>query len=198
MASFLSLVAGVVIGLLAGWLLRGRMADKQPIAVAEPEPVVEPELEPVAATAADAEPVAVAEPEPIAVAEPEPIAEPEPVAVPEPVAAAEPEATPEPVAVSTPDPIAEPVTVQDEADELAAVPAPGAVAVAEPDDLTKIPGIGPKSAMALAAAGITTYRQVADADTTALRAAITAAGLRSAPGLASWPERAKQLLDTTA
>ena len=84
------------------------------------------------------------------------------------------------------------------ADEVAAVPAPVAVgAVTEPDDLTKIAGIGPKMAMALAAGGITTFRQLAETDVPTLRNAVTSAGLRSAPSLPTWPERAKQLVDTS-
>jgi predicted flap endonuclease-1-like 5' DNA nuclease len=73
--------------------------------------------------------------------------------------------------------------------------AAGAVAVTEPDDLTKIAGIGPKMAMALAAAGITTFRQLADSDIATIRAAITGAGMRFAPSAATWPERAKLLAD---
>jgi predicted flap endonuclease-1-like 5' DNA nuclease len=91
-----------------------------------------------------------------------------------------------------------PVPGAAESDAVQATPAPVAVAVAEPDDLTKIPGIGPKMAMALAVAGITTYRQLADTDVTALRAAVTNAGMRVAPTLPTWPERAKTLTDTTA
>jgi predicted flap endonuclease-1-like 5' DNA nuclease len=72
------------------------------------------------------------------------------------------------------------------------------VAVAEPDDLTKIPGIGPKMAMALAVAGITTYRQLADTDVAVLRTAITSAGMRVAPTLPTWPERAKALAENAA
>jgi predicted flap endonuclease-1-like 5' DNA nuclease len=82
-----------------------------------------------------------------------------------------------------------------ESDAVAAVPAPVAVAVSEPDDLTRIPGIGPKMAMALAASGITTYRKLADSDVPTLRAAVTSAGMRVAPTLPTWPERAKALAD---
>ncbi|MBL7261755.1 hypothetical protein JKJ07_46515 [Actinoplanes sp. LDG1-01] len=95
-------------------------------------------------------------------------------------------------AVSTPD-VAAAVPGAAEPEEIAAVPAPVAVAVVEPDDLTKIPGIGPKMAMALAAAGITTFEKLADTDVPALRAAVTASGLRLAPTLPTWPERAKLL-----
>ena len=198
MASFLSLVAGVAIGLAAGWLLRGSRAGAQPATetVAEPATVEPAAAEPAAVEPAAAEPAAadrVAAPEPDPVAQVEPAAQPEPVTNPEPIAGPEPERAPEPVAVAAPahpEPAAAvPAAVP------AAVLAPVAVpmAVAEPDDLTRIAGIGPKMAMALAAGGITSYRQLAESDVTALRAVITAAGMRSAPSLATWPERAKHL-----
>jgi predicted flap endonuclease-1-like 5' DNA nuclease len=116
------------------------------------------------------------------------IPEPTPLSVPEPVA----------VAAGSDEGLAVPVPGAAESDEVAAVPAPIAVATGEPDDLTKIPGIGPKMAMALAASGITTYRQLADTDVAVLRAAITGAGMRVAPTLPSWPERAKALADSAA
>jgi predicted flap endonuclease-1-like 5' DNA nuclease len=114
------------------------------------------------------------------------------------------------------EPAAEPVTAGTTAGEVAgttpAVPVPGvagteavvptaapiAVAVQEPDDLTKIAGIGPKMAMALAAGGITTYRKLADSDLPSLRAAVTGAGMRLAPSLPTWPQQAKLLVDTTS
>jgi predicted flap endonuclease-1-like 5' DNA nuclease len=98
----------------------------------------------------------------------------------------------------SPEPAAVPIPGAAESDEVEAAPAPVAVAATEPDDLTKIAGIGPKMALALAAAGITTYRQLADSDLTAIRAAITGAGMRLAPTVATWPERAKQLADNAA
>ncbi len=64
-----------------------------------------------------------------------------------------------------------------------------------PDDLTKIPGIGPKMAQALAASSITTYSQLANSDIPTLRAAVTGAGLRLAPSLPTWPDKAKELID---
>jgi predicted flap endonuclease-1-like 5' DNA nuclease len=186
----------------------GDLADDSPsVGAKELEPVAEAKPEPVPVQRA-AEPVAVvepiAEPEPVPVAAAAPVAEPFIEAKPSPVTA-EPVAA-EPVAaepVVTEPVIAEPVVAEPVAavpgaaeDSVLAEPAPIAVAVQEPDDLTKIAGIGPKTAMALAAGGITTFRQVADADAATLRAAITAAGLRSAPGLATWPEKAKQLVGT--
>ena len=106
----------------------------------------------------------------------------------------------EPTPISTP--IAEPTPVPTAVAEPTAVAGPAAVvipaqanpaAVREPDDLTRIPGIGPKMAMALAAGGITTFEQLAATDIPALRATVTAAGMRLAPTLPTWPERAKLL-----
>ncbi|RQX24606.1 hypothetical protein DLJ57_24440, partial [Micromonospora chalcea] len=61
------------------------------------------------------------------------------------------------------------------------------------DDFRRIQGIGPKLAAALQDAGIRTYRQLAELDEAALRQTVKAAGLRSAPGLATWPQQAKVL-----
>jgi predicted flap endonuclease-1-like 5' DNA nuclease len=186
-------------------------------AVAFAEPVTVPATpEPVAAAAAKPEPAAIpaarkrtkapAKREP-AVARTEPATTTlEPVAAtPEPVAAA---ATPEPVvlsaaAIEVPDTatitdpaVAEPV---DQApSRLDTVPAQRQAtpdAVAKSDNLTRIPGIGPKMALALKAAGITSFAALAASDEAAIRAAISAAGLRFSPSLATWPEQAKLLAD---
>ncbi|MEV1144967.1 hypothetical protein [Micromonospora sp. NPDC049799] len=97
-----------------------------------------------------------------------------------------------------------PVATDDEPSAPAApVPAPR-VDVATPpvrptadaggaDDFRRIQGVGPKIAAALQAAGIRTYRQLADLDEVALREVVRSAGLRSAPGLATWPQQAKVL-----
>jgi predicted flap endonuclease-1-like 5' DNA nuclease len=69
--------------------------------------------------------------------------------------------------------------------------------VAEPDDLTRIAGIGPKMAMALAASGITTFEQLAAATLPDIRSAVTAAGMRLAPTAPTWPEQAKALARIT-
>ncbi|MBQ1074376.1 hypothetical protein KBX06_14560 [Micromonospora sp. C31] len=73
------------------------------------------------------------------------------------------------------------------------VPAPAATDSDAPDDFRRIQGVGPKMAAALQAAGIRTYRQLAELDETALRETIRAAGLRAAPSLATWPQQAKVL-----
>ncbi|MGK5681703.1 helix-hairpin-helix domain-containing protein [Actinoplanes sp. URMC 104] len=187
-----------------------RRFEPEPIAVAaEPTVVSPPAAEPTPVTAAKpapkpratrtraAKPAVVAEP---VVAEPV-VAELVVAAVPGVAEADEVTAEPAPVAVApaghagVPDTTAAVPGVAG-ADEVAAVPAPVAVAVVEPDDLTKIPGIGPKMAMALAASGITTFGKLADTDVPTLRAAVTAAGLRLAPTLPRWPEHARQLAGT--
>lgn len=66
------------------------------------------------------------------------------------------------------------------------------------DDFRRIQGIGPKIANALHAAGIRTYRQLAELDEAALRDTVRNAGLRAAPGLASWPQQARVLTDARA
>jgi predicted flap endonuclease-1-like 5' DNA nuclease len=58
------------------------------------------------------------------------------------------------------------------------------------DDLTRIEGIGPKLADALADAGIDSYDKLANATADQLRAALKAAGLRFAPSLPTWPQQA--------
>ncbi|MER6754391.1 DUF4332 domain-containing protein [Micromonospora echinofusca] len=82
------------------------------------------------------------------------------------------------------------------------VPAPRSEVTAPPadsdaadaaDDFRRIQGVGPKMAAALQAAGIRTYRQLAERDEAALRETIRAAGLRAAPSLATWPQQAKVL-----
>lgn len=62
--------------------------------------------------------------------------------------------------------------------------------VAEPDDLKKIEGIGPKMARALNDAGIFTFAQLADANEEQLTQAVEDAGMRFAPSLPTWAEQA--------
>ncbi|MGN9811605.1 helix-hairpin-helix domain-containing protein [Micromonospora sp. BQ11] len=135
-------------------------------------------------------------------------------ALPTPVAA---DATDEPA--TTPDTLPTPAAADDEPSVPAAsvpaasvpaasvpaasVPAPRAEVATPPvrptagadgaDDFRRIQGVGPKIAAALQAAGIRTYRQLAELDEAALREMVRSAGLRSAPGLASWPQQAKVL-----
>ncbi|WSA35833.1 hypothetical protein OIE14_26345 [Micromonospora peucetia] len=179
-----------------------------PTAVAEPVPAVlasttpasetltEPETEPVSATPAEPEvaPVPVAassvDPEPAdAPVEPEPVpATPATAATPaEPVTAADAPVEPEPTPANTP---VEPVVVPVPRGEVA--PATTGSEAAD-DDFRRIQGVGPKMAAALQAAGIRTYRQLAELDEAALRETIRAAGLRAAPSLTTWPQQAKVL-----
>ncbi|SBT42164.1 helix-hairpin-helix domain-containing protein [Micromonospora narathiwatensis] len=164
----------------------------------EATPVAETTVPPAADAAepADAEPAADAAEAEDAAAEP---------------AEAEQPATVEPEPASTvTEPVAaevEPATAPAEPVAPATIPVPrtpvenGAVATAEPatpdngpaDDFRKIQGIGPKMAAGLQDAGIRTYRQLAELDEAALREVIKAAGLRAAPGLATWPQQAKVL-----
>jgi len=58
-----------------------------------------------------------------------------------------------------------------------------------PDDLRRIEGIGPKTASALQAAGVTTFAQLAATDVEQLKAILKAAGVRANPG--AWPEQAE-------
>jgi predicted flap endonuclease-1-like 5' DNA nuclease len=62
-------------------------------------------------------------------------------------------------------------------------------AEAEPDDLTRVEGIGPKMSSLLAEAGIVTFEQLARSDPAALRQILREHGLSFAdPG--TWPEQA--------
>jgi predicted flap endonuclease-1-like 5' DNA nuclease len=61
----------------------------------------------------------------------------------------------------------------------------------EPDDLTRIEGIGPKIAGLLQTAGITTFNHLAAADVGRLRAILDVAGLARLADPTSWPEQAQ-------
>ena len=75
------------------------------------------------------------------------------------------------------------------------VPDEGAPAPAAADAIERIEGVGPKTGAALRAAGLGTYAAIAEATQEALRDALSAAGLRSAPSLASWSSQARLLAD---
>jgi len=66
-----------------------------------------------------------------------------------------------------------------------------APASTEPDDLTKIEGIGPKMSAALIAEGLETFEKIAAASEEDLRNAISNQGMRFAPSIPTWPEQAK-------
>lgn len=60
----------------------------------------------------------------------------------------------------------------------------------EPDDLTRIFGIGPKSAAALQAAGIDTFAKLAAADTATIENALTASDVRLVGSVDTWSQQA--------
>jgi len=71
-----------------------------------------------------------------------------------------------------------------------AAPVAEAPAVAEPDELTKLEGIGPKISEALIAAGLDTFAKVAAASQEDFQAALEASGMSFAPSAESWAEQA--------
>ena len=91
-----------------------------------------------------------------------------------------PEAQPEAAA-----PVAAVAAVAAAAPEEAA-PAPAST----PDDLTQLSGIGPKASEALAAAGIATYAELAEANEPHLRHALHEADMVPPANVASWPMQA--------
>lgn len=103
-----------------------------------------------------------------------------------------------PEAAPAPEAEAEPLPARAAAEPVAGAEAAAAEAAPKPaagraDDLTRIEGIGPKTAQALSAAGITTYEQVASTSAEALQAAAHEHGSRvvTADG---WSEQARALL----
>ncbi len=77
--------------------------------------------------------------------------------------------------------------------EVETAPAVPATEAHTPDDLTLIEGIGDKTAQALAAAGITTFAQVADSTPEDLIAAAQAHGARASKA-DTWPAQAKRIM----
>jgi predicted flap endonuclease-1-like 5' DNA nuclease len=65
------------------------------------------------------------------------------------------------------------------------------VQASEPDDLTRIEGIGPKFAEMLQSAGITTFAQLADLTAERIIEIIRSAGGRKAASMETWAEQAK-------
>jgi len=159
--SLLIIVAAILLGLLVGWLLWGRLMLRQHrIVLADRDAQLErlhaqlAQLDRPAAPAVDPEDAVEAAP-----------AE-------EAAAAAEEAAAPA---------------------EEAAVPA--SEEGERDDELERVEGIGPRMAGALRKAGIRSYARLADADETALRAALESAGLKFAPSLATWSRQARLLAD---
>lgn len=73
--------------------------------------------------------------------------------------------------------------------EIEVSPRPRRAPKPAPDDLKRIEGIGPKTASALQAAGITTFAQLAASGRERLRAILKEAGVRANP--TTWPEQAE-------
>lgn len=92
---------------------------------------------------------------------------------------------------------AAPVVEKEEVAPLASTPAaPEAESSAEPDDLTKVEGIGPKIAEVLTEAGLDTFAKVADSTPEAIREIMDAAGSQYAShDPATWPQQAKLAAD---
>ncbi len=84
----------------------------------------------------------------------------------------------------------EAVTTEAEAAAEAEEPAEAAAPAAAPDDLTQLAGVGPKASEALAAAGITTYAALAEANEPQLRHALHSADMVPPANVASWPMQA--------
>jgi predicted flap endonuclease-1-like 5' DNA nuclease len=81
------------------------------------------------------------------------------------------------------------VEVPEEAPAEVAAPAEAAAA-AKADDLTQLSGVGPRASEALAAAGITTYAALAEANEPQLRHALHEADMVPPANVASWPMQA--------
>ncbi len=69
-------------------------------------------------------------------------------------------------------------------------PAAAAAPAGKPDDLTQLAGVGPKASAALAAAGLTTYAALADANEPEIRHALHAADMAPPSNVGTWPMQA--------
>jgi len=81
-----------------------------------------------------------------------------------------------------------PLVVETASPAITAQERDGIGTVGSPDDLTRLSGIGPKSAAALTAAGIDTFQKLASASDEQLRAAV--AGIRLVGDVTSWASQA--------
>jgi small subunit ribosomal protein S2 len=102
----------------------------------------------------------------------------------EPVAEEVPEETEDPVTEDAPEPVAEP-----KEEPVAEIPAEEAEA-SEPDNLTKVEGIGPAYAKLLVAAGVTTFTQLASKTQADIEKLIKDAGKRRPASVNTWAEQA--------
>lgn len=83
-----------------------------------------------------------------------------------------------------------PVITESASPAVTAVERDGEGTVGSADDLTKINGIGAKSAAALKAAGIDSFHKLANSSEDTLRAAITSAGVRLVGDVTTWAHQA--------
>lgn len=67
--------------------------------------------------------------------------------------------------------------------------------IVQPDDLTRVEGIGPKMQSALRSAGVLTFAELAATTEHEIRAAIVAAGMHFAPSVPTWARQARLLAD---
>ncbi|MGJ3239565.1 MAG: DUF4332 domain-containing protein [Anaerolineae bacterium] len=119
---------------------------------------------------------------------------------PEPVAEAVVEPEPQPVAEEVVDDQTEPTAATDTTPETIAVEVEedddtdgdvSAPAQDEPDDLSRIEGIGPKYSEILIGAGISTFAQIAEMNEEQIIALIKENGGRRSASMATWAEQAK-------
>lgn len=124
-------------------------------------------------------------PDPTPTPEPEPSAVPAPAPDPAPLEVASPQATP------TPQPVPQPTP---------APPGGGARPGRAVAELTRVSGLGRRSAEALVVAGITSLDDLADADDARLGAAMDAAGVRRSATMSTWASQARRLtgIDATS
>ena len=190
--SFIIIVTTFVLGLLVGWLWWGRQWRKVAFTESAAVQTVARRLESVV-TERDAEIARLqvlvdpAETAPRYGADASPgSAEPAPEARTEPPAGAA-TAPAAPAAPADVPGTTDPTGAPDPAETAAARPE------AEPDNLERIEGIGPRIATALQTAGITTYHALALADEEQLRGALREAGLVFAPSLVTWSRQAALL-----
>lgn len=141
-------------------------------------------------TAAASAPLANLTPTPVSPETPAPAIEPEPEsAAPVPASPETPApAAPAAATIASPETPA-PAAAAPDVPEVPEVPA-ASVAPAAPDDLARLNGIGPKSAAALAAAGIATYAALAASSDDALRAALSAGSVRLVGDVDTWAQQA--------
>jgi len=123
---------------------------------------------------------------------PEPEPEPEEAAPEAAVDASEPEPEPEPeVTEPQPEPEPEPEVTEPEPEPPAVTAAPVAESTGEPDDLTKVEGIGPKYRDVLLAAGIDTYEKLSQLSEDEIVEIIKQGGARKSASISTWAEQAK-------